>query len=195
MRGPFAGVFEFRGRHQGGPGMFNRGWGGRRLGRVFEKGDLKYVILDLLKEKPRHGYEIIRALEERFSGFYTPSPGAVYPTLQLLEDLGQATATQQDGKKTYAITDAGRQFLAERENVMEALRDRFRHTWGGRPDAETAASWSSIKHELGQLGELGRMFAKHGASDPEKLRQIAEVLRRGRVEIEVILRSEGPVSQ
>ena len=59
-----------------------------RRSRFFERGDLKYVILDLLTDKPRHGYEIIRELEDRFHGFYTPSAGKVYPTLQLLEDMG-----------------------------------------------------------------------------------------------------------
>ena len=72
-------------------GGHKRGFGPRR-GRVFEKGDLKYLILDLLKDEPSHGYELIRALEERFRGFYSPSPGSVYPTLQLLEDLAAAPA-------------------------------------------------------------------------------------------------------
>src|SRR5262245_30800963 len=79
--------------------------------RIFEKGDLKSVILQLLKEKPRHGYEVIRALEERFGGFYSPSPGAVYPTLQMLEDLGYTSVVSQDGKKVYTITDEGLKFL------------------------------------------------------------------------------------
>src|ERR671933_2282623 len=96
------------------------GWGpGRgfgfdpRRGRVFGKGDLKYVILDLLKDRPAHGYEVMRALEERFRGFYSPSPGSVYPTLQMLEDLGYVSSRQRDGKKVYQITDEGRSFLEE----------------------------------------------------------------------------------
>jgi DNA-binding PadR family transcriptional regulator len=93
-------------------GGARRGFGPRR-GRVFEKGDLKYVILDLLKDEPSHGYELIRALEERFRGFYSPSPGSIYPTLQLLEDLGHVTVTQRDGKKVYTITEQGRGFLEE----------------------------------------------------------------------------------
>src|SRR5919202_1373987 len=97
------------GRHQGG---FN--FGGVGIGeRLFGRGDLKYVILDLLKDQPRHGYEVIRALEERFRGFYSPSPGSVYPTLQLLADQGYLTSTERDGKRVYAITDEGRKFLEE----------------------------------------------------------------------------------
>src|SRR6476469_8392267 len=84
-----------------------RGRGGPfRGGRMFEQGDLKYVILQLLEEKPRHGYEIIKALEERFGGAYSPSAGTVYPTLTLLEDLGYARVTfAAGGKKVYSITD------------------------------------------------------------------------------------------
>jgi DNA-binding PadR family transcriptional regulator len=87
---------------------------------MFEQGDLKYVILQLLSEKPRHGYEIIKALEEKFAGAYAPSAGAVYPTLALLEDLGYATVTlEEGGKKVYTITEAGR---AYREQVHGGRR-------------------------------------------------------------------------
>src|SRR5918911_1521235 len=83
------------GRRRGGP------FGG---GRMFEQGDLKYVILRLLEEKPRHGYEVIKELEERFRGLYSPSPGTVYPTLTMLEEMGYARGTQEEGgKKIYEI--------------------------------------------------------------------------------------------
>src|SRR3990172_691847 len=80
-------------------GGHGRGRGGPRRGRVFEQGDLKYVILKLLAEKPRHGYEIIKELEERFGGTYAPSAGTVYPTLALLEDLGYASVAPEGGGK------------------------------------------------------------------------------------------------
>ncbi|MGI8549564.1 MAG: PadR family transcriptional regulator, partial [Dehalococcoidia bacterium] len=102
---------------------------GRRAERFLERGDLKYVILDLLQEQPRHGYDIIRALEERFGGFYSPSPGVIYPTLQLLEDQGAVTGAEQDGKKVYTITEAGRHLLAERPDHLAGIRDRMR-AWG-----------------------------------------------------------------
>src|SRR4051794_37610171 len=86
----------------------------RRPGRLFAQGELKYVILKLLKEKPRHGYEIIKELEDRFSGAYSPSPGTVYPTLTMLEDLGYAKASPDEGgRKVFAITPEGSAYLAE----------------------------------------------------------------------------------
>jgi DNA-binding PadR family transcriptional regulator len=75
----------------------------------FQKGDLKYVLLDLIKEKPRHGYDIIRALEEQSRGMYAPSAGVVYPTLQMLEEMGYTKSDQLDGKKVYSITEEGLQ--------------------------------------------------------------------------------------
>lgn len=108
----------------GGPG---RGRGGPfRRGRMFEQGDLKYVILRLLAEKPRHGYEIIKELEERFSGAYAPSAGTVYPTLTLLEDLGYATVTPQEGgKKVYSITPEGEKYLEENKGAVEDIFERI----------------------------------------------------------------------
>src|SRR5262245_10959736 len=102
--------------HRGGfGGRFGGGWGGRRgRGRVFEQGDLRLVVLGLIAEKPRHGYEVIKAIEEQVGGAYAPSPGVVYPTLQMLEELGHvALSSEEGGKKLYAVTDAGRTFLRE----------------------------------------------------------------------------------
>lgn len=170
--------------------MFGRGWGGHGppRGRFFEKGDLKYVTLELLRDKPRHGYEIIRALEERSFGFYTPSPGAVYPTLQLLEDLGHVTAREQDGKKVYTLTEAGRAFLAERGPAVDDVWARFGGRWG--PDMR--AEIGELKHELRDLGRLFGRGARGSWPDPEKLRRIREVVARARGEIEAILADEKP---
>jgi DNA-binding PadR family transcriptional regulator len=68
----------------------------RRRESSFQKGDLKYILLDLIKDKPRHGYEIISELEERSHGFYKPSPGVIYPTLQMLEEMGYASSAEQE---------------------------------------------------------------------------------------------------
>jgi DNA-binding PadR family transcriptional regulator len=107
-------------------GGHGRGRGGPRRGRVFEQGDLKYVILRLLAEKPRHGYEIIKELEERFGGAYAPSAGTVYPTLSLLEDLGYATVTPEEGgKKVYSITPAGEKYLEENKSAVEDIFERI----------------------------------------------------------------------
>src|SRR5215216_5178796 len=123
MFGPKAMKGFFGGWHRPGFGH------GPRRGRMFDKGDLKYVILDLLKDEPSHGYEVIRKLEERSRGFYSPSPGSVYPTLQLLEDMEYVSATQRDGKKVYAITDQGRKFLDENQRSVEDIWGKFGGSW------------------------------------------------------------------
>ena len=121
-----------------------RGAGARR-GRMFDQGDLKLVVLRLLDEKPRHGYEIIKALEERSGGLYSPSPGAVYPTLQLLEELGYARAVDEGGgRKIYEITDEGRAHVEERGD-------------------ELAAPWDAVRDDVGEgrreLAQLIRQLA------------------------------------
>jgi DNA-binding PadR family transcriptional regulator len=119
-----------------------------RGGRMFEQGDLRYVVLRLLEEKPRHGYEIIKALEERFGGAYAPSPGAVYPTLQLLEDLGYARVVPgEEGKKVYEITDAGRAHLAENQVTVDNIFDRISKLVGhflDEPMAEVHAAFRNV---------------------------------------------------
>ena len=93
---------------------------------MFEQGDLKYVILQLLSDKPRHGYEIIKELEERSRGAYAPSAGTVYPTLALLEDLGYASVSlEEGGKKVYSITEAGRSYLEENKTAVDDIFERL----------------------------------------------------------------------
>jgi DNA-binding PadR family transcriptional regulator len=165
---------------------------GRRPDRLFEKGDLKYLILDLLREKARHGYDVMRALEGRFGGFYTPSPGAIYPTLQLLEDLGYVTATQHDGKKIYAITEAGRTFLREREEQLAEIGSRLRGVWGDAGSVESARVWAAVKDEL---AEIARLLRRVGApADPRTLERVVDTLRRARLEVEGIVRDRGTVA-
>jgi DNA-binding PadR family transcriptional regulator len=170
-------------------GFFGRGpWRGHGFGpgrgRVFEKGDLKYVILDLIKDEPAHGYEVMRALEGRSCGFYSPSPGSVYPTLQMLEDLGYVSATQQDGRKVYEITAEGRKFLEENRRSVENIWGRV----GGRGwDPEVAAGLHEMKHEMMGLGRLFGREMHEGRLDEEKLRRVREVVARAAREIEGIL--------
>jgi DNA-binding PadR family transcriptional regulator len=119
--------FHGRGRH----GVADRM--GRRAHRVFDQGDLRFVILKLISEQPRHGYEIIKAIEEKVGGAYSPSPGVIYPTLTLLEELGYVTVeAAEGGKKLYRITDAGGAELEDKKAVvdgifrrMAALNERF----------------------------------------------------------------------
>ena len=105
------------------------GMGGRfRGGRVFGHGDLKLILLALIAEQPRHGYELIRTIEEMFDGAYAPSPGAVYPTLTLLEELGHASVQSGDGKKLYTVTEEGKAFLAANKDAVDAVMARMENT-------------------------------------------------------------------
>ena len=120
---------DHHGRHRFNP--FDRsgspfGRGGRGEGRGFGHGGLRLVLLKLLSEKPSHGYELIKAIEERFKGGYSPSPGVIYPTLNWLEDEGFITIVPgDDGRKQAAITEAGLAFLAEKTEEVETLFERM----------------------------------------------------------------------
>lgn len=113
------------------PGGRGRGRGlglgrGRGRGRMFDNGDLRLIILHLLADHPSHGYEIIKALEERVGGGYSPSPGVIYPTLTLLEELGQATVSEdRGGRKLYSLTAAGQAVLAASQAAIEAIFARL----------------------------------------------------------------------
>lgn len=98
----------------------------RRAGRVFDQGDLRFVILKLISEAPRHGYEIIKAIEDKVGGAYSPSPGVIYPTLTLLEELGYVSVENAEGgKRLHRITDAGSAALDEKKAVVEGIFRRM----------------------------------------------------------------------
>jgi DNA-binding PadR family transcriptional regulator len=166
--------------------------------RMFEKGDLKYVVLDLLSEKPRHGYEIIRGMEEKSGGFYAPSPGAVYPTLQMLEDLGYVTSDQQDGKRVYQITEEGRTFLTERKETVDGIHDRMRTRFAPWIDEGGVREFTEEMRDFaGDMKEYAKLFAKSQGTiwrDPAKREKIREILRRTRQEIDEVLKQSGPTS-
>ena len=152
----------------------------RRRQQIFESGEVKYVILRLLREKPRHGYEIIKAIEERMGGCYTPSPGTVYPTLQLLEDQGYVRALESEGKRVFHITPEGEAFLEQHRDVIDDIFERVRDTVRG--------------FSGGQMVELNQAFARLAAAtyrqawrsgpDDPMVGRMAEVLRRAAEEIE-----------
>jgi len=157
-----------------------RHFGHEHHSRLFEKGDLKFVILDLLKDKPAHGYEIIRALEDRFHGFYSPSAGSVYPTLQLLEDMGYVSSSEQDGKKVYTITDAGKEFLKERGETMNKIKTHM-HDWCSSGSHE---EMHEIMHEMGHLARSVAHKVRH--IDKEKLLLIKDIISRAEREVDAI---------
>lgn len=119
---------NFGGRHGFGP--FGKGFGGGggnmfRAGRMLADGDLRLIALSLIEKGPRHGYDLIKALEELSSGIYSPSPGVVYPTLTFLEEAGYATSTTDGNKKVFAITDAGRAHLEENREIVEGVLEQI----------------------------------------------------------------------
>src|SRR6185437_1835416 len=128
-------VFGFRAGHRGG----RRQW--------FGSGDMKYVILRLLQYKPRHGYGVMKELEERMHGGYSPSPGTVYPTLQWLEDEGLVVAKDVEVKKVYEITDAGRKFLEEHRDMVDDIFDRVREA----VDRTLGGAMGDVNRSLGRL--------------------------------------------
>jgi len=152
-----------------------------RHSRIFEKGDLKYVILSLLKDKPSHGYEIIRALEDYFHGFYTPSAGSVYPTLQMLEDMGYVSASERDGKKVYTITNDGLKFLKEQQEVIEKIKCHM-NEWCHPHNAE------ELHNTVDELRNLGRLVGRKAHHlEAEKWARIKDVITRASHDIENIL--------
>src|ERR1700722_7681405 len=115
------------GRRRGFFGGFAEGFGSRgmRAGRMLASGDLRLIILALLSEKPRHGYEIIKAVEEHSSGIYSPSPGMVYPALTYLEERGYTASESESTKKHYRITEAGTAYLDENRVGVEETLDQL----------------------------------------------------------------------
>jgi DNA-binding PadR family transcriptional regulator len=159
-RGPF-----HRWRERGG-GM------GRREGRMFDAGELRLVILALVAEKPRHGYEIIKELGERVGGDYSPSPGVVYPTLTMLEEMGYASASQdQAGRKLYALTPEGEKTLADNKAQVDAIFERF-----GDRDEAGARGMGSVVRAMMNLRAATRLRLRGQAATPEQIQAIVDAL-------------------
>ncbi len=145
--------------------------------RPFQRGDFKYILLQHLKDKPSYGYEIIRALEERFHSFYVPSPGSVYPTLQMLEEMGYVSSAEQEGKKVYSITDEGLKFLEEQKESNERIKKRMRKWW----NPENIDDIIITVREFDRLADLFR--DKVRTADTEKLSHIRKTFSHAYEEI------------
>jgi len=155
-------------------------WRGRAA-RLFEQGDLKYVILRLLEEKPRHGYEIIKELESRFGGSYAPSPGTVYPTLTMLEDLGYARVVPEEGgKKIYEITDEGRKHLAEHSTTVNDIFDRIARFVEGFTDTPM----TELNQAFQRLARATYKTATTHIREKETLNKLREIIQRAADEVE-----------
>ena len=177
---------------EGGP---SGGRGGFPFGRFVGDGELRLILLALLADGPRHGYDLIKALEERSSGFYSPSPGVIYPTLIFLEEAGHATSTPEGNKKVYSISETGRAYLTENRVAVDAILARLE--WIGKRLAQ-ARQWfegresgggrdRDIPDAIAELNDARRevkaaLRAKVGASESEQ-RRVAEILQRAAKEI------------
>jgi DNA-binding PadR family transcriptional regulator len=168
----------FAGRHGGRFGGHPFRGGG---GRMFDHGDLRLVMLQLIAEKPRYGYELIKAIEEKLAGAYSPSPGVVYPTLTMLEELGYATiSASEGGKKLYAITPEGEAFLAANKPTVDAIFARIEQVnaaQGGGPAPQIIRAMQNLRLAL-------RMRLSSGALSEEQIRAIVAVLDAATVDVE-----------
>ena len=192
-----------RARREGLGGLFGGftggsgfGWHGFRAGRKLGADDLQLVILALLADKPYHGYEIIKALEERSGGFYSPSPGMVYPALTYLEELGYASIEAEGAKKLYSITDAGRAHLEQNRRAVDAIlaqlvwigskMEHVRRVFSGE-DARSGESDDKARGWSAELKQARRTLRAALASiidaSAEEQRRIADILERAAREI------------
>ncbi|WP_426955768.1 PadR family transcriptional regulator [Muricoccus radiodurans] len=144
--------------------------GGRHGGRLFDYGDLRLLLLAMIAERPRHGYELIKAVEERFGGSYTPSPGVIYPTLSWLDDMGYAAIeAEAAGRKRYSITPEGEAFLAANRPAVDALLSRA--TAGGG-DAVPAGMMRAMEN----LKTAMRLRLRQGPVDQDTADRIAAAI-------------------
>lgn len=173
-----------RGGHRGGRGFLHEG-GGRRGGpeRGFEHGKLRYVLLKLIADKPSHGYELIKAIEERTGGAYTPSPGVVYPTLTLLEEMGAITLDASDGqRKLCQITAAGRKLLTEHRASIEEVEARLMRA--GKRWARSEEIAAPIVRAMENLHTALRLRLQAAAQGKEQVHAIAAALDAAATSIE-----------
>lgn len=160
----------------GGPGWsfdFGPRGGGRRRRRMFGSGELRLVLLKLVADEPRHGYELIKAIEEMTEGAYAPSPGTIYPTLSLLEDEGAiAQAAGDETRKAYEATDAGHAELEERADEIEAIFERL----SGHGQHRRAYATPEMFRAAGNLASVLKNKARSGQLDEKTVQEIVDLV-------------------
>lgn len=165
-----------RGLGDGAPRGFGRGEGGRggqRSRRMFDGGELRLVLLKLIAAEPRHGYDLIRSIEELTGGAYAPSPGVVYPTLTLLDEMELIEARQAEGaKKLFAVSEAGTAHLAEHSSQVEALFSRLAEVGAERARTDSA----SVRRAMGNLGQVLMHKLRAEELDKEALHQLVALI-------------------
>jgi DNA-binding PadR family transcriptional regulator len=159
-----------------------------RAGRMLAQGDLRLIALALIADQPRHGYEIIKVLEDKTEGWYAPSPGMVYPTLTYLEEAGYVTAQAEGSKRLYTITDEGRGYLAENKAFVDAVLERLgsvgarvRRRQDERGDERYAPGVSPLVRAA--LVNLREVAAKQLEADPDAEPKIVDILARAAAEL------------
>lgn len=179
---PFTMSWFQHGRHAHGKHSIEEmfGFGGEDESRT-RRGDIKFLLLELLVEQPGHGYDLIKRMEARYGGFRRLSPGSVYPTLQLLEDGGYVTSETTEGKRVYTITDTGRQFLAER--VQQASPGTPWEAFRNKPQ-----EFNQLRQAAMELAGAVMQVARSGNSD--RINRVKELLERTRREIYAMLAEE-----
>jgi DNA-binding PadR family transcriptional regulator len=157
----------------------DEGWGsgrgrGRRARRMFESGELRLVLLKLIADEPRHGYDLIRAIEEMTGGEYAPSPGVVYPTLTLLQDMGLIEEAPVEGaRKPFQVTDEGRAHLEERSGEVDGLFERLNDL---KPREGTMGGGSPVWRAMRNLGVAIRNRLGHGDVTEETVHELAALI-------------------
>jgi DNA-binding PadR family transcriptional regulator len=180
-------------KHHFGHGRFGRhgygrGWGGEpgeghggRRRRVFDSGELRLVLLKLIADQPRHGYELIRAIEELSGGSYVPSPGVVYPTLTMLQDMGQIEEARSEGpRKPFAVTADGTAELAAKKQEVDALFARLAQLAGARERTDVVP----VRRAMGNLRTVLMYRLDREDVRPATLHQIAAILDEAAQKIE-----------
>ncbi|MDP2732720.1 MAG: PadR family transcriptional regulator [Hoeflea sp.] len=164
-RGPF-------GRHRGGP----FGGGGKRM---FDAGALRLVVLGLIAEQPRHGYDIIKALEARFQGAYSPSPGAIYPMLQMLEEADLVSSQMQGAKKLFSITEEGLAYLEENRVDLDRINAQIDEASEEIQGVSLGAEFRALRRTLFRQLRRGELSA-------DQAQQALEILKKAREDIELL---------
>lgn len=172
-----------RGRGRSGDGDLDGRRGG---GRFFSHGGLKFVLLQLLLEKPGHGYELIKSIEDKLGGSYSPSPGTVYPTLTMLEEQGYLESESADagGRKSYSLTEGGKAYLEENRALADAMMARLNGTADGA--GPRAGRPPQVTRALENLKMAIRMRLTSGALSVEQANAFAAVLDHAAQQVEKI---------
>jgi DNA-binding PadR family transcriptional regulator len=177
-----------RGGWGGGPGGGRgRPWWADAMGEPpprAERGGVRYLVLEAIASQPRHGYEIIQHIEQRAAGSYRPSPGVIYPTLQMLEELEHARVVEQEGRKVYAITDAGRAELEANRATVDEFYARFAED---QPWESYAEDFAELMKRVGQLMTTFRKGAHRGRMSPATMRAIRLALDEALRKIDDVL--------